>query len=151
MVLQPESWVESKRTVCYEMKDANHILVNRRQCIGGTCGLHIQGRLLQIQKHGLKVYSLDTQGHRQAMDHQFSCVYTTNHKSEHHHQLCSIIHTHLCLNPLLTVMIQQYNVTLQHPVALHRTDFAFCFYAVYVQLRVLFTRHFSTLILHVSV
>jgi hypothetical protein len=26
------------------------------------------------------------------------------------------------------------NVILQHPVALHGSDFAFCFYAVYVQL-----------------
>jgi hypothetical protein len=33
-------------------------------------------------------------------------------------------------------------VILQHLVALRRSDFAFCFYAVYVQRRLLFTRRF---------
>jgi hypothetical protein len=42
------------------------------------------------------------------------------------------------------------NVILQHSVSLHRSDFAFCFCAVYVQLRLLFALQFSSLTLHVS-
>jgi hypothetical protein len=37
-----------------------------------------------------------------------------------------------------------YNITLQHPVALHRSDFAFCFYAVYVQLQLIPSRFLCT-------
>jgi hypothetical protein len=43
-----------------------------------------------------------------------------------------------------------HNFILQHPVALHRSDFVFCFYAVYVQHRLLFTHRFSLLTPHVS-
>jgi hypothetical protein len=39
------------------------------------------------------------------------------------------------------------NIILQHPVALHRSDFVFCFYAVYAQRRLLFTRRFPLLTL----
>jgi hypothetical protein len=35
-----------------------------------------------------------------------------------------------------------HNIKLQHPVALHRSDFAFCFYTVYVQCLLLFSRCF---------
>jgi hypothetical protein len=41
------------------------------------------------------------------------------------------------------------NVILQHPVALHRSDFAFCFYAVCMQLQLIFSHCFSLLTLHV--
>jgi hypothetical protein len=43
-----------------------------------------------------------------------------------------------------------YNVVLRHHVALPRSHFAFCFNAVYVQRRLLFTRRFSLLTPHVS-
>jgi hypothetical protein len=41
MALQPETWMEGKRTACYEMKDVNHIQVDRYQSLGRTCSLHI--------------------------------------------------------------------------------------------------------------
>jgi hypothetical protein len=50
----------------------------------------------------------------------------------------------LCLNKELLNL----KVILQHPVALHRSDFAFCFYAIYVQRQLLFTRRYSLLTLH---
>jgi hypothetical protein len=42
-----------------------------------------------------------------------------------------------------------HNIILQHPVALQRSDFAFCFYAIYMQHQLLFTCRFSLLTLHV--
>lgn len=84
------------------MKDVNHILVDRYQSLGR----------IQIQTHGFKVYLHYTQGQLQTMDHQwassFLVCHNNAHMSEHHNQVYSTVHIHLCLNALLTIMIKQY-------------------------------------------
>jgi hypothetical protein len=40
----------------------------------------------------------------------------------------------------------QINIKLQHPAALHKSDFAFCFFAIYVQHRLIFSCQFTFIV-----
>jgi hypothetical protein len=58
----------------------------------------------------------------------------------HYMLLCCKLHPYSAHSSLHVYTSVAPDVILQHPVALHRSDFTFCFYAVCVQHRLLFTR-----------